>query len=171
MLGEKCDFGFRGERTQNINKLRRFVISSAFFFISYLLQYTSHRIHISYNIMLSLSPKRTISPSLIVSPSKRQKTPSPQKLLLKGIFVASRFESKLKSLGATPGQQTSVDVCHAQSGAAENPSIEQVSPWSHSPSLHARSNSTLASRYLAIYCPPSSYNIVPSRYQTPFLVD
>jgi hypothetical protein len=93
----------------------------------HLLQYHAYPLAWTYNIHLSYCISLETS-----------KTPSPQNLLLKGIFVTSKvsnFESKLKSMGATPGQQTSVDVRHAQSGAAEKLSTELVSPWSHSPLL------------------------------------
>jgi hypothetical protein len=50
--------------------------------------------------MLTVTPTRPAAPSLSLTPSKRQKTPSPQKPLQKGIFTPAtteRFADRLKS--------------------------------------------------------------------------
>jgi len=87
--------------------------------------------------MLTLSPRRTTSSSLVVSPSKRHKTPSPEKLLLTGVFSptkASRFDLKLPSPDVSREQRSSVDIRHAHSEGVERSITEQVCPpHSHFP--------------------------------------
>jgi len=115
--------------------------------------------------MLTLSPRRTTSDSLVVSPSRRQKTPSPQKLILKGVFSpskASRLELKLRGSGEAPGQVTSVDIHHAQSGMAENQSRENVSPsLSSSPMLQSHFIACVRSN---LYFRPSMFGHLPFHF-------
>jgi len=81
--------------------------------------------------MLTLSPRRIPSTSLLASPSRRQKTPSPQKPLLIGVFSPSKvspLQSKLKAADGAHRGKPSAHVHHVQSGTAENSGPEQACP-------------------------------------------
>jgi len=59
--------------------------------------------------MLTILPKRPASPPSLMSPSKRAKTPSPQKDLVKGVFsptIPSSFRAKLEAIRLRPTTTT-----------------------------------------------------------------